>query len=453
MSTSDTSLEQVFHEWLDAFNSGRRDRLEQFSDSRWPSGRDHLDHMLVMAGEASGLDLLRVEEIGGSRLRALVRERSWGSVVRVEMETLPGGRCALDKVHLWFHPTPPDMRPSRLSESQLAAELEAGLDRTGADVFSGSVAVARHGRIFCELSRGDRDRERAIPVDVETRFRVGSMNKMFTAVAVLQLVQEGALRLGDPLLIHIPDYTNRKLAGAVTIHHLLTHTGGTGDIFGPEFRAHRLSLRTHQDYLDLFGGRDLLFEPGARHEYSNYGFVLLGSVIEHVTGRSYYEVVAERVYGPASMSSTGSEPEDVQVSGRAVGYTRARPGRGWAIDLAPDTDLLPYRGTAAGGGYSTPRDLLRFADALIGRRLLNDDMTGLLLDGKVDGPSSRYAYGFEEQFDGGVRIIGHGGGAPGMNGELRILPESGYAVASLANLDPPAADRIASWIISRLPSD
>src|SRR5207244_7883770 len=121
-----------------------------------------------------------------------------------------------------------------------------------------------------------------------------------------------------------------------------------GDIFGPEFNAHRLELRTLNDYVALYGKRGLAFEPGSRWEYSNYGMILLGVTIERVSKQSYYEYVTEHIYKLAGMTLSGSEPESEAVRDRAIGYRRP-PGGAWA----PNTDTLPYRGTSAGGGYST----------------------------------------------------------------------------------------------------
>src|SRR5678816_2353300 len=118
-------------------------------------------------------------------------------------------------------------------------------------------------------------------------------NKMFTATSILQLVQAGKIKLTDALGKYVTDYPNREVATKVTIHQLLTHTGGTGDIFGPEFDAHREELRTLADYVRLYGRRGPEFEPGSRWAYSNYGFILLGAVIERVTGHSYYDYVQQ----------------------------------------------------------------------------------------------------------------------------------------------------------------
>jgi CubicO group peptidase (beta-lactamase class C family) len=261
-------------------------------------------------------------------------------------------------------------------------------------------------------------------------------------------VQAGKLAITDTLGKIVHDYPNKVLASKVTLHHLLTHTGGTGDIFGPDFDAHRLELRTLQDYVKLYGKRDLAYEPGSKWAYSNYGFVLLGVVIERATGKSYYDWVDEHVFKPVSMTATASLPEDQVVPDRSIGYMRDDPTKPWK----PNTDTLPYRGTSAGGGYSTVTDLLRFANALTRQELLDAEHTELLTTSKTETPNGgRYGYGFGEDTSDGVRCFGHGGGAPGMNGDLQIC-DSGYTIVVLANLDPPAASRLSSFVRSRLPA-
>ena len=336
------------------------------------------------------------------------------------------------------------------ADSAFVAELSAQLAAaTAADAFSGAVLVTRDGHTLFEGAYGFADRERGVPNTPQTQFRSGSMYKMLTAVATLQLVQAGALRLDAPLGTYRPDYPNVDVASKVTPHHLLTHTGGTGDIFGPLFMAHRLELRTTEDYLRLYGTRGLQFAPGTQYAYSNYGFVLLGAVVERLSGKSYDEHVAASVLAPAGMTATGTAPEDSMVAGRAVGYTRQLvPG-----SLVSNAPTLPYRGTPAGGGYSTVGDFARFAVAVRDRQLLDSAHTALLLAGKVEtGPGVRYAYGFIDRVVGGRRFVGHSGGAPGMNGQLVFEPNGGYVVVVLSNFDPPAAGQVLSFILSRLPA-
>jgi CubicO group peptidase (beta-lactamase class C family) len=206
---------------------------------------------------------------------------------------------------------------------------------------------------------------------------------------------------------------------------------------------HRLELREHRDHVELYGERGVMFEPGSRWEYSNYGFILLGAVIEAVTGQSYYDYVAQNVYDPAGMTRTGSLPESEDVPGRAVGYWR--PAGSWE----PNTDTLPYCGTAAGGGYSTVGDLLRFAEALLAGRLLAPDVFAAATSSPGDPP---YGFGFGVGTDPSP-YWGHSGGAPGINGELRVYPELGYVVVALSNLDPPAANVVAAFFTLRMPVD
>ena len=242
----------------------------------------------------------------------------------------------------------------RMTEADALKALSTRANKlAGEDEFSGAVLITKDDRVLFSHAYGLADRNRRIPNTIRTRFRIGSMNKMFTAVAILQLVEAGKVKLTAPLGTYLPDYPNREVATKVTIHQLLTHTGGTGDIFGPDFDAHRNELRTLADYVKLYGKRGPEFEPGSSWAYSNYGFILLGAVIEKVTGHSYYDYVQQHIYAPAGMTRSGSLPEDHAVPDRSIGYTKPSGTTGWIAN----TDTLPYRGTSAGGGYSTVGDL------------------------------------------------------------------------------------------------
>jgi CubicO group peptidase (beta-lactamase class C family) len=386
------------------------------------------------AGQTVRLRLATTDNQGPLRVGVdnIRLRRTGGADDRVELLATPRPSSA---VNLVLH---------RMPQAQALAALTAhAAERAQAGEFAGAVLVARHGKVLLKDAWGRADRKAGVANTPATRFRIGSMNKMFTAVATLQLVEAHKLALEDPIGKHLPDYPNKEVAAKVTVRHLLTHTGGTGDIFGPEFEEHRLQLREHRDYLKLYGRRGLTQEPGTRFEYSNYGFVLLGALIEHTSGESYYDYVGEHVYRRAGMRSTGSLPESVDVPGRAVGYMRPSPGSDWV----PNTDTLPWRGTAAGGGYSTVGDLLRFAQALESGTLISR----ATLAEATRPHQPQYGYGFGVQGQGRLRSYGHGGGAPGMNGELRVFPELGYVVVSLSNLDPPAASELVEFFTLRMP--
>jgi D-alanyl-D-alanine carboxypeptidase len=440
-----------FSAWLDAFNSADRERIRQFLATTYPAR--NVEGEMAFRSQTGGFELRALEQASPTSVTGLVQERDGDTFARFTIVVEPAEPHRITTLRLGVVPRPAEFAVPRLSEAELIAALREKLAKdAAADRFAGTVLLARiengTARTLFTGAYGLADRDRSVANTLDTRFRIGSMNKMFTAVSILQLVQVGKIKLTDPLGKYIPDYPNRNLASKVTIHHLLTHTGGTGDIFGPQFSARRLELRTLDDYIALYGQRDVAFEPGSRWAYSNYGMILLGAVIERVSGKSYYDYVAENIYGPAGMTRSGSEPEDQAVGERSIGYTRQQGAAGWA----PNTNTLPYRGTAAGGGYSTVGDLVKFAEALMNHRLLNREHTDLLITGKVDtGNGSQYAYGFQDARRDGVGYIGHGGGAPGMNGDLRVYPASGYVVAVLSNLDPPAASRIATFTDLRLP--
>lgn len=255
----------------------------------------------------------------------------------------------------------------------------------------------------------------------------------------------GALTLRRSRLATHLGFGNRgtQALAKATLHQLLTHTAGAGDIFGSQFHARRADVKHLEDYVRLFGSREPGFEPGARHEYSNYGYILLGRVIEVVSGQRYDAYVRDHVFAPAGMKSTDNLPEEAHVTGLAIPYSGERSAE----------EMLPWSGTSAGGGYSTARDLLSFATALQSGKLLDARHRALLLTGTIDTPriGMRYAYGFEDaRLPDGKRRVGHGGGAPGMNAVLSIFPDSEHVLVVLANVDPPAAmeiDRAATRLL------
>ncbi len=445
----DTPAARQFQAWLAAFNAGDGPTLKDFLEKNRPSAVSRLDDQLEFRRRTGGFELKKPESSTATSFSALAKEGNSEQFVRIVLDIEPDPPYPISRIEIRAIPTPAEFAVSRLSEFQALAALRTYLDQaTVADKFAGTALLAHDGKTIFDQAYGLADRAKKTPNQLDTQFRIGSMNKMFTAVSIMQLVQEGKLMLTDPLAKYLPGYANKELAAKVTIHHLLTHTGGTGDFFGPEFDAHRLELKTLNDYVKLYEKRPLEFEPGSKWEYSNFGFLLLGVVIEKISGQDYYLYVREHVFKPAGMTSTDSLPENETVALRSVGYRKENPDSAWT----PNTDTLPYRGTSAGGGYSTVGDLMQFAVALASNKLLDAEHTKLLLAGKVDRPDGeKYAYGFRDVETNGIHCYGHGGGAPGMNGDLTFCPQTGYIIAVLSNLDPPAAQRPVDYVLSRLP--
>lgn len=438
---SETPALRVFKKWLDAFNSGDRGRISAFWEQYGRSGSgDRVEGDLRLRDMTGAMSIYRVVDDAERHVVVLMKESrgAWSESTLDLASTDPPVIAGM-----MGHPVPPPESAANpaSNDEELAArvgERVAGMG--GPDAYSGAVLIAHHGQIVLEKAWGMADTSRQSPNTTDTQFCIGSMNKMFTAVAVLQLVQQGKLALDKPMATWWPDYPNHDLASRVTIRELLSHTGGTGDIFTPEYEAHRQETRTLEDYVRLFGTRPALFEPGTRMEYSNYGYILLGRIIELVSGGSYERYVHTHIYVPAGMMHTDARPESEHVAGRAVGYTNGPGG------LIPNSDRLPWSGTSAGGGYSTVHDLFLFAQALQAGTLLSPE----LLKEATKGSAARadYGLGFYVLPEGGY---GHGGGAPGINGELHILPRSGYTLIALANRDPRMATNMVDFVTSVLP--
>lgn len=412
--------------WLDAINSP-----------------DPADMMRVDARAAGirastgGFDLISVEAASDTQVVLILRDRMFGDYSRNTFIFNPADPAKIANLRGGPAPRPADAPPiERLDDPGLAAFVADAAKKMD---YSGVVLIARKGKPFVSHVSGLADREANLANTLDTKFRVGSMNKMMTAVAILQLAQAGKVKLDAPFGTYLKDYPNKEVASTVTLHHLLTHTGGVGDIFGPQFTAKRLELKTLKDYVALYGARATDFPPGEDNRYANYGFILLGRVIEEVSGQAYADYIRDHIFKPAGMTGSGFEPENVAVDKRSKGYML----RGAAF--VSNVDTLPWSGTSAGGGYATAADWLAFATALTSNKLLDVAHTKLLTTKKT---STGYAYGFQDDSGPGVRVYGHGGGAPGMNGELFVIGDGEITIVALSNIE--GASAISRQLLKRI---
>jgi D-alanyl-D-alanine carboxypeptidase len=438
--------------FIAALNSGDRETLQRFAGTGVsPRYQDfpRFDEALYMHKQTGGVDALEITDTGATRLKGWLRARDAEALLAFTFDAEAAAPHRMLDFRVEFKTPPSKFLRPRLPEAFAIRALYAeAVYREMNGNFSGAMLVKRGDRVLLRKAYGLADRESNIPNSIDTRFRTASVTKMFTAVAVLRLVQDGKIGLDDPIGKLLPAVAKKPIARA-TIHQLLTHTSGAGDVFGPRYAEHQHDLRTHLDYVKMFGNDALRSEPGTRYEYSNFGFILLGAMIERVTGKSYYDYVQRVVFDPAGMTRTGTLPEDVYVEGRAVGYDRP-PGSRERISAMP---FLDYRSLSACGAYSTVDDLARFIDAVRSSRLLNERFTRLLLEPKQkiwDGRS--YAYGFTIENPPGLgHWIGHGGNDHGMNAEVWFSSETDYVVITLSNFDPPAATQLANFAMVRLP--
>jgi D-alanyl-D-alanine carboxypeptidase len=422
----DTPAGHVLAAWIGAMNSGDAAKLQKYIDTYH---RKSTPQIYLGLREVTGdLSVLKLNKNEPNDIVAIVGESQSDDMLRVEERVDPADPTKILFGQIAGVDRPDDLAIPRLSQADALKALNARVDALAArDKLMGVMLIESHGRILLEKAWGYSDREAKIPLKVTDKFRLGSMNKMFTAVATLQLVAKGKLSLDGAVGQYLPDYPNKEIADKVTLRMLLTHIGGTGDIFGDEFDKHRLELKTLADYVKLYGSRAPEFPPGSQTSYSNFGFILLGVIIQKVSGEDYYDYVRDHIFVPAGMPDTGSLPESVKVPGRVNGYTQ-KDGK-WVLN----TDTLPWRGTSAGGGYSTLADLLRFAHAMMDGKLLPNDLRDAAT--RSETKDDWYGYGFELHGAGLAHGYGHTGGAPGMTAELRVYPNAKTVVIVLSNMD------------------
>ncbi|MFL6215209.1 MAG: serine hydrolase domain-containing protein [Blastocatellia bacterium] len=457
----ETPAGKTFAAFLVAFNSGSIEQMRRFHSER--NGQvDNADQDKQFYDQSGGLVLHSVRHSSDYEIETLVQTRKDGRWLNFKMivettapyppatinvepaeapsstsSSLPRESSINDAANKKADATAPAAR--RLTGAEIDASLTAFLDgQAKEDRFSGVVLLAKDGKPFLVKAYGLADKSKNAPNNAETKFNLGSMNKMFTAVAIAQLVEQGKLSFEDKVGKLLPDYPNKDVANKVTVHQLLTHTAGLGSYWNAKFDAHRTQIKTVADYLSLFADEPLLFEPGARFEYSNSGFIVLGAIIEKVSGQSYYDYVREHIYKPAGMTSTDAYQMTDDTPNLAMGYTNLGPDdKPTSGPRRPNTKTRPNRGGPAGGGYSTVGDLLRFATALLDHKLLNAKSTDLITTGKIAMGMGKYGYGFGEAQINGYRMIGHNGGAPGIGSDLMIFPELGYVGVVMTNYDPP----------------
>ncbi|MFN0159006.1 MAG: serine hydrolase domain-containing protein [Bacteroidota bacterium] len=302
--------------------------------------------------------------------------------------------------------------------------------------FSGAVLIARGNSVLLKKAYGAADKRFNVPNRTDTKFNLGSINKFFTRIAIAQLAQAGKLSFDKPIITYLPDYPNRSVAEKVTINQLITMTSGMGDFFGEKFaNTPKDKIRTLNDYLQLFVNDSLLFEPGTQRRYSNAGYIVLGLIVERLSGQDYYSYVRDHIFTPAGMNNSDWFPSDAVTPNIATGYVHPEGDeQTWISNI----HALPGRGSSAGGGYSTLDDLYRFIHALLGGKFLNARYSEWMLTNTH--PQSDPPLPLKH---GGIGIAG---GTAGVNAAVELDAESGDVVIVLANYDRPSAEAVSKTI-------
>lgn len=437
---------------IETVNSGDRERIRRFLDEdcagTFRSAVPLDEHMSVILGlmrETGGIEFYGIRTYTPERQGETVvvaKDRNfgnwWGLAIR--FADLSGFLIA----GLQISPARPPAGPPELplTEKEAVDEiraLTAGLVKTG--WFSGTLLIAKGPAVLLTMAGGEASKSYHVPNNIDTKFNLGSMNKMFTATAAARLVELGKISFDDPISKYIDEtWLPKDVTDLITVRHLITHTSGLGSYFNETYdRSSRALFRKLADYKPLIKDDRPSFPPGERFLYSNTGMFLLGVVLEKATGEDYFEHIRKAVYTPAGMTNTDCYEMDYPVENLAIGYSPD-----WNSPYRWQNNLYKHviKGGPAGGGFSTVKDLHKFALALLSGKLVSKSMLETLW---TDFKGANYGYGFSVTQGPAGKVVGHSGGFPGINSTLDIYLDSGYIVTVMSNYDRganPLAARI-----------
>lgn len=296
--------------------------------------------------------------------------------------------------------------------------------------FSGVVLVARGDQVLYERAFGLADRQRNIANRPDTRFNLCSMGKTMTATLIMQQIEKGTLALDIPIRSYLPQYPLPN-ADRITIHHLLTHSSGLSNyMMHPDYEANKLRFNNLDSVMKVIVQMPLAFDPpGKQFEYSNSGFIVLGKILETVTGKNYWEVLQSEILEPLAMEHTWSRfPVGIQAPREAVPY--------YVLSQTKYADARQEESPAFsdGGIYASAHDIFQFAWALLQNQLLLPATRNLMWEPRLAYPNEHYHYGWEMRpTSDGIPIYQHGGGGRGFTTHLAILPSDSTIVVVMAN--------------------
>jgi CubicO group peptidase (beta-lactamase class C family) len=432
-------------EMIEALNSGDYATIRAYFDAQGdPNG---FVNALSRYHYSRGYDLLRVELVPnrGDLVAGIVGNRITGDeeylAVRIEPQAphriiLFQARVADEVAASW------KLKPvtsTAVTEAERLQEIGSYLKRLGdADIFSGAIVIARDGKPVFAQGYGYADREKKIPNTVETPFFMASITKLFTGLAIGQLVEQGKISYEDSLAKFLPDVPGAESARTIRIKHLLSHTSGLGDYLGtPAYRDALDQMVSIKARIDILPRKPPAFEPGAKFLYSNMGYELLGRVIEILTGQDYYDYMQKNVFAPAGAASAAFPLQPrIGVAAVPMAYPYAfTASQGALTHFENKLGTNARRGSAAGNSIVSALDLIKLSYAMRDGRIVKPETFRLHSSGKPELGSPNYGYGFIAGPWFGRPLVGHNGRAPGECNEFGELRDTPYTIAVLSNVD------------------
>ena len=304
----------------------------------------------------------------------------------------------------------------------LSHRINEIMTQPGREWFMGSILMARDGRMLFEKSYGFANLKETVPISAQTRFRIGSLTKQFTAAAVLLLEDRGKLKTAELLKHYLPDAP--AAWEKITVYHLLTHTSGIPDYVDSGFESIKAKAITPEQLIKIFRNRPLEFSPGMKESYSSSNYILLGYLIERITGQTYGEFLRANIFGPLGMNDSGVDNGETNVPQEATGYYVDNG----SLTIADYVNMTSAY--SAGSIYSTPQDLLRWEQGLFGGKLLSNAALKKMTTPFLSG----YACGLHVEEPGGRKIIYHSGRIDGFSGYLAYYPDDKLVIVALSNV-------------------
>jgi CubicO group peptidase (beta-lactamase class C family) len=441
---------------IDTLNSGDMERVRKFISSECAERFRNMvpmdEHISVFLGffrDTGGIDF--------QGIRTFVPERQGETVVIVKDKNLEDWQGIVVRfgaapeyliAGIGFSPArpPKNVQEPPLTQEEFLSQTKAFMAKLiDKGLFSGTLLIAKGDQVLLTMAAGEASKAFHVLNNIDTKFNLGSMNKMFTSTAVVQLAEKGKLSLDDPISRYVDDsWLPKEVTDKITVRHLLTHSSGLGSYFNETYmKSSRALFRKLDDYKPLIKDDRPAFEPGKQFQYSNTGMFLLGVVIEKVTGEDYFAYIRKAIYEPAGMTNTDCYEMDYPVENLAIGYSPdPKSPYGWQNNLYKHV----IKGGPAGGGFSSVKDLHKFALALLSGKYISKDWQKAMW---TDHLKANYGYGFSVREGPAGKVVGHGGGFDGINSNLDIYLDSGFIVAVMSNTDrgaSPVAAKIGGFL-------
>lgn len=447
--------ESVSNKLIDAINSGKTELMQAFvsKEVNYQDNDDLGQRWVAMLksvrreyGELSHIKTVAANDELLEIYCATSKRNAYFQCIRIRLWRRSGDDKRFIKARgEWsFHPDHL-VSPGTLEPQQIKKHIDRYAQSMAKnDSFSGTVLLANEDNVIYEKAFGWADSDQQVRINLETKLNLASATKMFTSVAISQLVEEGKLTYQTRLEDVLPEFRNRGAKSKITIHQLLTHTSGLGDFWNQFNRSDRTRILRCRDYYELVKNDRLLFKPGTDARYSNVGCIVLGLVIEQISGIEYKEYIRRNVFKKAGMENSDFYSLHNLPDNLAHGlYFKRRSAKA----RISNHDHKPIHGSAAGGAYSTVRDMLKFRQALFQYKLVGKQYVDEMITPKVElFPNFDYGYLFQCPTIDGHQYIGHDGGSPGISAEFRYFPKQKMTLIVISNFDQ-GADELAEYSI------